>query len=321
MNPPTNQQLLTTSNAASLPPTQRDFTCAFINSKELSPPMRTVAVVQKKRSLALRKIVGGREQLVSYPASLMGCKWPSGHSLASSISFSSDSDDSDDDDEDDDDEQEFNGTSTLVAVQAEPSATHLRRGSQGHYVDSKPFIPRRQVSVPKLDCDFSKDAVDEVTQACEDTSPQSDASKQQHPKEEKPCLSDLLKLPFPVENTAQIVDVNELAQQAVRFQSIVEVGDHRHGVRKHKNCFAGSDAVDQMLEAGLASSRSEAIALGKALMKNFALFRHVTGGHNFKDRDNLFYRFWDQQDNKTEGLPLVPLRRTETIDETEPLGR
>ena len=53
-----------------------------------------------------------------------------------------------------------------------------------------------------------------------------------------------------------------------------------------------SDAVDTMVERGLAKTRTEAVELGRMLARELGLFRHVTGDHAFSD-DYLFFRFCD----------------------------
>ncbi|CAB9508982.1 Rap guanine nucleotide exchange factor 4 [Seminavis robusta] len=89
--------------------------------------------------------------------------------------------------------------------------------------------------------------------------------------------------------------LKELTQKARIFLKVVDIQDRRYHLKTFKRCFIGSEAVDRMLQAGLASSRTEAVELGRNFMKYLGLFRHVTEGHVFKDK-YLFYKFQKQQD-------------------------
>ena len=92
---------------------------------------------------------------------------------------------------------------------------------------------------------------------------------------------------FTVELHAKIA---ELSASAALFRTIVEIRDRKYGIRQYKECFVGSEAVDAMLQAGLANTRSDAVALGRSWMKYLGLFTHVCDSHIFKDK-YLFYRF------------------------------
>lgn len=84
--------------------------------------------------------------------------------------------------------------------------------------------------------------------------------------------------------------LEELQASATKFRSIVKLANRKYGMRSYKNCFVGSQAVDKMLEAGLASSRTEAVELGRSWMTHLGLFSHVCDAHMFKDK-YLFYTF------------------------------
>ena len=85
-------------------------------------------------------------------------------------------------------------------------------------------------------------------------------------------------------------DVAAIVQKAKQFHDLMDVKDRKYGLRTFKDCFVGSEAVDRLLEAGLAKSRDAAVQLGRILAKEVDLFVHVTGDWVFTD-EYLFYRF------------------------------
>jgi predicted ATPase len=83
------------------------------------------------------------------------------------------------------------------------------------------------------------------------------------------------------------MDISDIASKLFRG---LNVKDRFYKLKKYQNCFVGSEAVDFMVQAKLASSREDALALGKQLMENYDLFYHVRRAHHFKD-EYIFYRF------------------------------
>jgi hypothetical protein len=82
----------------------------------------------------------------------------------------------------------------------------------------------------------------------------------------------------------------ELLQIAEAFERDVKVSSHFHHFMTYKRTFIGSQAVDYLVNSGLAKSRNHAVFLGQRLLEDLNLFHHVTHAHQFKDA-NLFYRF------------------------------
>lgn len=70
-----------------------------------------------------------------------------------------------------------------------------------------------------------------------------------------------------------------------------DVRDRRYGfpARNYPRCFVGSEAVEALIEGGIAVDREDAIRLGNLLLAA-GVFRHVLGEHPFRD-EHLFYRF------------------------------
>jgi len=83
-----------------------------------------------------------------------------------------------------------------------------------------------------------------------------------------------------------------LLRIAEAFRNGIDVKDHRGRVsrKKHKDTFYGRDAVNFIVAHGLAEDRVAAVDLGRTLAREFDLFEHVKGEHEFKDRKHL-YRF------------------------------
>lgn len=82
----------------------------------------------------------------------------------------------------------------------------------------------------------------------------------------------------------------ELLKIAEAFQRDVKVSSHFHHFMTYKRTFVGSQAVDYLVDSGLANCRNHAVFLGQRLLEDLNLFHHVAHAHQFKDA-NLFYRF------------------------------
>jgi len=74
-----------------------------------------------------------------------------------------------------------------------------------------------------------------------------------------------------------------------KFRAIIQVKGRRHWFKYYENCFIGEEAVQAMIENGLAKNVSEAVKLGNELF-NEGVFSHVCNDHSFKN-EHLFYRF------------------------------
>lgn len=96
----------------------------------------------------------------------------------------------------------------------------------------------------------------------------------------------------------------KLSEEAKQFVNIVTVKDRKYHLRTWPRVFVGAEAVDAIVFAGMASTRWEAVQLGRTLARDLGLFNHVTGGHAFAD-EFLFYHYvnenvpkdmlWDEQ--------------------------
>jgi predicted ATPase len=81
-----------------------------------------------------------------------------------------------------------------------------------------------------------------------------------------------------------------LSDIATKLRRGILAKDRIYQLKKFKACFVGSEAVDFMVQARIASSREEAVELGQRLANDFDLFYHVKRQHPFND-GFLFYRF------------------------------
>mmetsp|Transcript_14089 Transcript_14089/g.34134 ORF Transcript_14089/g.34134 Transcript_14089/m.34134 type:complete len:648 (-) Transcript_14089:53-1996(-) len=82
----------------------------------------------------------------------------------------------------------------------------------------------------------------------------------------------------------------DLLKIAEAFERDVKVSSHFHHFMTYKRTFVGTQAVDYLVNSGLANCRKHAVFLGQRLLEDLNLFHHVTHSHQFKDA-NLFYRF------------------------------
>ena len=62
------------------------------------------------------------------------------------------------------------------------------------------------------------------------------------------------------------------------------IKDRRYRFTVYKQCFIAQDAVTYMVEKGIARSRGRAEMIGRQLQTQLNLWRHVTDGHQFRDK-------------------------------------
>lgn len=86
------------------------------------------------------------------------------------------------------------------------------------------------------------------------------------------------------------VALEEIAYQLERSLSC---RNNRYKLRIYKNTFVGSECVDYLVRSKFASTRGEAVELGRRIASELNLFEHVTLQHELKD-DFYFYRFTDR---------------------------
>jgi len=75
---------------------------------------------------------------------------------------------------------------------------------------------------------------------------------------------------------------------ALQFKENVKLEDRKFRLKTYKQVFVGTDAVDYLIKTGAASSRQDAVELGKALQQ-MNIFEHVFRDHGFEDA-YFFYR-------------------------------
>lgn len=89
-------------------------------------------------------------------------------------------------------------------------------------------------------------------------------------------------------------DLEELSNS---FREIVDLRDRTYGFppQTYENCFVGSEAVDKLIEKGLAADEDDAVRIGNVLLHS-GIFHHVQRAHAFKN-EYLFYRFASDEDH------------------------
>jgi hypothetical protein len=135
--------------------------------------------------------------------------------------------------------------------------------------------------------------------------------------QEAPCNKDLPpRCPKPSTSLRLVAPSSALAKLVQVFVSGCPVDSHSYRLKKYEKTFVGSDAVDFMLEANLASTREDAVFLGQRLCKDMNLFHHVRWHHTFKD-GCYFYRFTDEAMDDLWSLPAhVSWKELHTIAES-----
>ncbi|CAB9508798.1 DEP domain-containing mTOR-interacting protein [Seminavis robusta] len=96
-----------------------------------------------------------------------------------------------------------------------------------------------------------------------------------------------------------------------------ECADRRYRVKIYPDCFIGSQAIDVLIDSGVAETREEAVRVGRRINDEFKLFNHVTNDHPLIDK-HLFYRFkkkWQQR--KSEMATMEEVDIAEDPDESK----
>ena len=99
----------------------------------------------------------------------------------------------------------------------------------------------------------------------------------------------------------------DLSDVTTQLRNSLEIKDRRYHLRSYPKCFLGTDAVNSLIQLGIASDAHDAIAIGNLLLSQ-GMFSHVTKDHEFKDQE-LFYRFTedDPDHGKQQKVSLIPL--------------
>ena len=87
-------------------------------------------------------------------------------------------------------------------------------------------------------------------------------------------------------DSERIAFLNDIASELLRK---LDVKDRTYRLKTYPACFVGSEAVDYMVENHLATSRHDAVKIGRELLE-LGHFDHVLREHDFKD-EFLFYHF------------------------------
>lgn len=95
------------------------------------------------------------------------------------------------------------------------------------------------------------------------------------------------------------LDVRELSDLEEAFRAIVDIDDRKYGFppKTYTNCFVGEEAVQNLIQKGMATDEQDAVRLGD-LMLQAGIFHHVQRAHTFKN-EFLFYRFAVDEDHGT----------------------
>ena len=89
---------------------------------------------------------------------------------------------------------------------------------------------------------------------------------------------------------------DELYDIADDLKVCLDIQDRTYRLKKYKKCFVATEAVDVMIENGMADTREEAVLVGRHLQKKQHLWNHVCDDHLFDDK-YFFFRFLSDNDD------------------------
>lgn len=99
-----------------------------------------------------------------------------------------------------------------------------------------------------------------------------------------------------------VLNTTDLEELSKIFGAIVDTRDRQYGfpAKNYTNCFVGSEAVQNLIEEGLAADEEDAVRIGNIMLQG-GVFHHVQRAHAFKN-EYLFYRFVSDEDHgRVEG--------------------
>jgi pyruvate/2-oxoglutarate dehydrogenase complex dihydrolipoamide dehydrogenase (E3) component len=94
-------------------------------------------------------------------------------------------------------------------------------------------------------------------------------------------------------------DDTDLEKLSQRVKRLLEIRDRKYGIppRTYRKCFVGSQAVEKLVDEGIAGHVEDAVRIGN-MMLNAGVIHHVLDAHEFKN-EKLFYRFLSDEDHGT----------------------
>jgi hypothetical protein len=98
------------------------------------------------------------------------------------------------------------------------------------------------------------------------------------------------------EATDKEIGRGELRNIAQKFETAVSVKDNQNRMKIYRNTFAGTEAIDYLVNSNFARCRLEALVIGRSLASRFNVFEHVTNNHDLKDDEEEFYHFVKKSD-------------------------
>lgn len=100
---------------------------------------------------------------------------------------------------------------------------------------------------------------------------------------------------------SRLPSTTHLVSKLQMFKQVVTVSDRMHNFRRYKQVFVGCEAVDAMVFSGMASTRKDAVQLGRALAREYRLFKHVTDDSRYAFSDEfLLYAYNTEVEGSVE---------------------
>lgn len=135
--------------------------------------------------------------------------------------------------------------------------------------DTPPCLVKRALSIESSDLSISLHPLDKIKDTRHDII-DNDTAPRPYPKRQE-------------SRESLVQPSSALAKLAEEFVEGITLRTHTYHLKMYRNTFVGSEAVDFMVNSGLALTREDAVFLGQRFLTELNLFFHVYWDHTFKD--------------------------------------
>jgi hypothetical protein len=109
---------------------------------------------------------------------------------------------------------------------------------------------------------------------------------------------------------------DSLEELAEKLRKGLLVKDRMFRLKLYRNCVVASEAVDFMVQRGVAATRGDAVVLGRLLASELGLWQHVVDTHKEFEDDHLFFRFNHNTSSSGDAISSSERSTTKSVNST-----